>query len=148
MFPYHSHSWTPCFFGCVVLSVVPKLFLGFFPPECWLSVFLVFPVGWSESCLSVFFFVRVWAFGGCCRLCRFLERPGNWSSCHLSCAVWCVGGPPPRARGRPRVRLEVARAFLWRCVAAIWLSQTYFLAYSKNYFLGSQRKLFFYFLLL
>ena len=53
---------------------------------------------WSACCLSVFRFARVWAFGGCCRLRRFTARPGDGSSCHLSCAVWCVGAPPPRAR--------------------------------------------------
>ena len=41
---------------------------------------------------------------------RVPARPGDWSSCHLSCAVCCVAAPPPRT-GRPRVRLEVAGAF-------------------------------------
>ena len=61
----------------------------------------VFPEEWSESFLSVLFSAVVWALGGCFRLCRFSARPGDWSSCNLSCAVWCVGVPPPRARGGP-----------------------------------------------
>ena len=36
----------------------------------------------------------------------FLARPGDWSSCNLSWAVWCVGAPPPRARS--------GRVCVWR----------------------------------
>ena len=40
------------------------------------------------------------------------DTAGDWSSCSLSCAVWCVGAPAATGTGRPRARLEVAEAFL------------------------------------
>ena len=73
----------------------------------------------SESSSSVFVFAGVWALGGCCRLCRFRARPGDWSSCHLSCAV-CGGAPPPQARGG---------------LVCVWRSQEHFLQWSIRHVL-------------
>ena len=41
----------------------------------------------------------VWALGGCCRLCRFPAVRVIGPLAILSCVVWCVGAPPPQARG-------------------------------------------------
>ena len=69
---------------------------------CYFSFFFVlfFP-GVVRFFCEGSFFPGVWALGGCCRLCRFQAPPHEWSSCHLSCPVWCVGAPPPRARRGP-----------------------------------------------
>ena len=69
--------------GGVVRGVVPKLFLVFFPPGCCR---FVFPVGWSECCLSVFFVAGEWSKSSLSVLLFALE----WSECCSSVGVGWV----------------------------------------------------------
>ena len=72
---------------------------------------VVFPWCCPKIACRCSFLLESGPLGGCCRLCRFPVRPSDWHSCQLSCAVWCVGAPSPRAR-RPRVRPQVTKDFL------------------------------------
>ena len=90
--------WSEC---CLSMPLVAATW-----SDCCLSV-LLFAKVWSECCLLVFFVDGVWALGGCRGLCRFPVRRCDWSSRNLSCAVWCVGAPPPQARG--------GLVCVWRC---------------------------------